>query len=186
MLDIIRTKAFHPPNTITTAPTLSRYACTSQLERAEKDLLDAVQKLRERKRVHGEPLSLDEMLDPVDERQIGKSEFDFPGGDDKIVSVATAAAAAGSHFLSVDVKMDDDIDDDEDDKPDEAGPAALSPCDIVEMCKRLEKACIEHADARGIDALQLQQSLCRFRGHAQRLICSMQKQSTLDSFFQVS
>jgi len=58
----------------------------SQLEILEKELLGSVEELKKRNRIIGNPFTLEEMLNLVEERQIGDSPIQFDGGDKEIVS----------------------------------------------------------------------------------------------------
>lgn len=169
-LDLLRQTTCSP-----LAPTVAKpacpVACSEQIQTAERDLLSAVDQLRQRNRVRGLALTAEELLDPVEERQIGYSEFEFPNGDEDIVR-AVKEKLSGS---TVEPETVDD-DSDEADEPASEEPS-VSLYDIAAMCKQLEKACIEHADAPGIDVLSLQKSLLRFRGHVHRLAQQQDQQS---------
>jgi len=56
-----------------------------QLTEAENGLKEAVDDLKQRKRIIGTPLTLEEMLNPIEEREVGNSEYRFEGGEDEIV-----------------------------------------------------------------------------------------------------
>ena len=47
----------------------------------EEELLELVAQLKAQRQIIGEPLTLDEMLDPVEEQEIGESLGSFQGGD---------------------------------------------------------------------------------------------------------
>ncbi|KIJ47446.1 hypothetical protein M422DRAFT_248844, partial [Sphaerobolus stellatus SS14] len=56
-----------------------------QLVALEQDLEKTVAELKKRNRITGSPLTLEEMLNPVLEREIGDSCYRFEGGDQEIV-----------------------------------------------------------------------------------------------------
>ena len=53
----------------------------------EGELLDLVAQLKDRRRIFGQPCTLDELLDPEDERKIGETLYSFEGGDADIVGM---------------------------------------------------------------------------------------------------
>lgn len=66
-------------------------ARTEQGVEAEAALLELVTNLKARKRICGNPLGLDELLDPFEERDIGKDQL--PGTDIEIVAKILAGPA---------------------------------------------------------------------------------------------
>ena len=69
----------------TTVPGPS-HAMTAQGQLLESEISDAMIELKRRNRIHGELLSLDELLIPVEEDEIGESPEVFEGGDAEIVA----------------------------------------------------------------------------------------------------
>ncbi|KIO03181.1 hypothetical protein M404DRAFT_76952, partial [Pisolithus tinctorius Marx 270] len=61
-------------------------ATPAQLSNVEKDLSAAVNNLKQHKRIIGSPLTLDEMLNPVEEEEVGDSDYSFEGGDKAIIA----------------------------------------------------------------------------------------------------
>ena len=57
------------PHSIPTLPTMP------QLTEAENGLQEAVDDLKQRKQIIGTPLTLEEMLNPIEEREVGNSEY---------------------------------------------------------------------------------------------------------------
>jgi len=67
------------------SPTAPRHEL-NQLSLLENDLMECVTKLGDRKRICGTRLTLEDLLNPVEEREIGESEFRFPSGDAEIIA----------------------------------------------------------------------------------------------------
>lgn len=154
---------------------LSTLAWPSKLVEAEAQLASAVEELCKRNQVHGKHLTLDEILDPTQERQIGKTEFNFPGGDEEIVQMVQSETLKTAMEI-----VDDDADNDNDGNSDE--PEML-PQDFIKLCKQLEQACISHADVLEVDIFGLQKQLRLLWGHSHCLMHENEKQTTLDTFF---
>jgi len=64
--------------------------------KVERELLDSVAQLKDRKRIFGEPCTLDELLDPEEERKIGKNLYSFAGGDSEVVGMVQQGIGLGS------------------------------------------------------------------------------------------
>ena len=56
-----------------------------QLERLENELTKCVSQLQSRGWIQGQALSLEEMLNPVEEDIVGETGVEFPGGDKDII-----------------------------------------------------------------------------------------------------
>ncbi|KAF4616739.1 hypothetical protein D9613_008851 [Agrocybe pediades] len=129
----------------------------AQLCRIENELLDAANDLKNRRRVIGTLLTLEEMLNPVEEQEIGQSAYTFEGGDEEIVSTV-------QHELDIQsgkvIEISDDKEDD--DKEEEAELNAFSTKDIVQFCQKLERLCFRHGYE---DSLAFSGQLRRFRTH---------------------
>jgi len=73
----------HPNLCYPLTPTL---ISPSQLDIIKKDLLDCVHKLKKRNRITGKPLTLEEMLNPIEEAVFSDSSYRFEEGDEEIVA----------------------------------------------------------------------------------------------------
>jgi len=62
----------------------------SQLQGLEADLIHAVDSLQKCKRIRGTAPTLED-LNPIEETEIGHSDYRFPGGNDEIVAEALRA-----------------------------------------------------------------------------------------------
>ncbi|KIJ26213.1 hypothetical protein M422DRAFT_55619 [Sphaerobolus stellatus SS14] len=94
----------HPPADLQAAP--------PQLKELENGLQDAVNKLKQHKRIIGTLLTLDEMLNPVEETEIGMSQYRFDGGDAEIVATV-------QHEMAVQNGETIEIDSDEEEEEEE-------------------------------------------------------------------
>jgi hypothetical protein len=63
------------------------------------------------------------------------------------------------------------------------GEDGLSYQEGMELCEKLEKACVIHLNADGVAVLDLQRQLRKIQIHFHRLETDSQKQSTLDTFW---
>ncbi|TFK35609.1 hypothetical protein BDQ12DRAFT_737502 [Crucibulum laeve] len=84
----------------------------AELEEAEAALLDAVGQLHSRRRIIGTTMSLEEMLNPVEELEIGDSPYKFEGGDDEIVKAINHEIAV-QEGRAMNIEASDGSDDDD-------------------------------------------------------------------------
>jgi hypothetical protein len=120
--------------------------------------------------------TLEELLNPDGEDEIGDSPHRFPGGDDEILAEAVKQTPGDNPDV---INEESDRDSDPEDSD------GLSYQEGAALCERLEKACIIHADADGVSVLDLQKQLRKMRGHFQQLEFAAQKQCTLDKFWSI-
>jgi len=142
----------------------------SQLQGLEADLIHAVDSLQKRKRIRGTAPTLEDLLNPIEETEIGHSDYRFPGGDDEIVAEALRATTNA---------QDEDVNEADEEGEDEG----LLAKDGQRLCEQLEKLCLHHSDADGVSTLALQQQLRKLRAHLRRLEFTSQTQVTLDKFW---
>jgi hypothetical protein len=160
-----------PVRTINSTATPARQIL--QLNALETDLMDAIAELKTRKRIVGTAPSLKDLLNPVQEREIGDSQFRFPGGDSEILAQAVHEARG----------EDPSVADDESDEESEMGEDGLSYQEGMELCEKLEKACVIRSNVDGVAVLDLQRQLRKMRIHFRWLETDSRKQSTLDTFW---
>jgi len=133
----------------------------------ERELLDLVAQLKDRKRIFGEPCTLDELLDPEEKRKIGENLYSFEGGDTEIVGVVQQEIGLGRG----------DIEEINSDNDPEVVPPPLK--EMIKMCRTLEKhsmiVCTE-------GAFEFVKALHKYRGHLQKMSTEGEKQMTLDTF----
>ncbi|KAG8781291.1 hypothetical protein FRC15_008897 [Serendipita sp. 397] len=119
------------------------------------------------------PCTLDELLDPEEERAIGESPYAFEGGDAEIIGMVQQEMGLARGNIK-------EIDSDDDDGP-EVVPPSLK--EMINMCRIIEEnsmvVCTE-------GALEVVKSLCRYRGRLQKMSTEGAKQTTLDAFFNFS
>jgi len=155
----------------TKPPGPSHHAVTAQGQLLESEISDAMIKLKKRNRVHGELLSMDELLKPVEEDEVGESPEIFEGGDEEIVAeVCREHARAEEHVAEAQSESDDE----------QPASTALTRAEMMDLCERLETSCLD-VDAEC--ALDLKRSLCRFRAHLRKVEMASARQITLNSLW---
>ncbi|KAJ3574251.1 hypothetical protein NP233_g1893 [Leucocoprinus birnbaumii] len=92
-----------------------------QLQELEKELLEHVGELQARRRMV--PLTLEEMLNPVEERQVGESEYRFEGGDDEIIRIVKEKLGEP---LGAAMEVEDSDDEDEEQE-------AVSKAEVIKL-----------------------------------------------------
>ena len=92
--------------------------------------MQLVDNLKERNRIFGKLPTIDELLDPAEERDMGESPT-FEGGDKEIAdAVRREAAIPNSEVINVD-SDDGNSDDDDDTHP------SVTRADLINWCQRL-------------------------------------------------
>ena len=132
----------------------------------EKELLDLVAQLKDWRQINGQPCTLNELLDPEEEREVGENIFAFEGGDAEIVGF-------------VQEEMASDIEEINSDNEDPEGvPPSLK--EMLDMCQIIK----EHSMVVCTEGLlEVVKALHQYQGHLQRLRHKGEKQVTLDTFF---
>ena len=134
----------------------------------EEDLLDLVAQLKDRRRIFGQPCTLDELLDPAEEWEIGEELYSFEGGDADIIEMVQQEIGLGRGDV-------EEID--SDDEPEVVAPPLK---EVIKMCRILE----EHSMAVcTTGAFKFLKGLREYRGHLQEMSRRGEKQTTLDNFF---
>jgi len=167
-LDALRKKwAPDTPSELCEVATIS-----NEHKKVEEEPLKLVAQLKDQRRIHGQPYTLDELLDRKEEREIGESLHAFEGGDVEIIgTVQWEIALARGEIEEI-----EEIDSDDDDP--EAAPPPLK--EMVRMCQIIEENCMVICTE---GALEVVQSLRRYQGHLWRMSTEGAKQTTLDAFF---
>lgn len=105
--------------------------------------MSAVEDLKRRKCIVGTPLTLEEILNPVEEKEIGDSTYRFEGGDDEIVTQVNHKMAIKQGDI-VEVKSD------EEEGPDSRIDMGLG--EIIQLCSQMEQVCISYgSEETGLD-----------------------------------
>lgn len=138
---------------------------------AEEVLLAEVRDLQLRNRIFGTLPTIDEMLDPAEEK-IGE---DWAKSDGSIAGIAEQVrremAEANSEVVEID--NEDDVD--------EESTAPLSRADLIRMCQELEEGCMQYGDPSF--SLALSHQLCKFRAVLRKDELLSSKQTSLDNYF---
>jgi len=120
--------------------------------------MESVEELVKWKRIIGCPPTVEDLINPIEEWEIGDLPYRFEGGDAEIVAeVQYEMAVACGEIIELD---DSDLEDeDEDDSP--------SQREVIKLCEMLEKVCFRY----GLDesfSLELPCQLCKYRA---QLLC---------------
>ncbi len=145
-----------------------------QLITAEESLVSSVKVLQGRNRVFGQLLTVDELIEPVQEREILEdSPYAFPEGDKEIVKqVVHEQRVEQGEIIAVDESDGED---------DPAGNHTRR--DTIELASKLEPLIIKYGSTFSGSTLDLSRLLRKFRGDLRREDSINSKQVTLDTFF---
>jgi hypothetical protein len=146
------------------SPTSSRHAITEECVELEGNLEELISELKMRNRIFGAPPNMDELLDPVEERQVGQI---FEGGDVEIIARVRKAYSGA----------EDSADSGSDDEVEELKPSLE---EMMEMCRTLEYASI---GVGGESGLEVSKAMRHYRQELQVLFTKSAVQTTLDKFF---
>jgi len=146
----------------------------TQLLSAELEVMESVHHLRERNRIHGKLSSVDEIIEPPEERDLPESILD---GGVKVIAdeVRREMAIANGEIIDID-------EDDEDDEDDASVTAALPRGELIQLCKQLEAGCMHYGGDPQF-SVNLSHDLIKYRALLQREEFLTAKQTTLDMFF---
>lgn len=145
-----------------------------QVVSLEADIMESVRTLKSRNRIFGTLLTVDELLDPVEERDSGDLESDHDGSIKGIADeVRREMAIANGEIIEIEDE-DDDVDDDL------VGPS-FSRTDLIKMCEQLEAGCMQYGDPTF--SFDLSQLLSKYRANLRREEVLNSTQTLLDSYF---
>jgi hypothetical protein len=164
--------AFLPPLTIR-LPAPPKTAAP-QLTVIEQDLMDCVTQLQERQRIFRQPPSLEDLVNPPDER-IDDDLFEGVGVDDQIVAEATHQLAKESGEVI-------EVDSETEEGNDEPKQPEMRSTEVVEACRQIEIFCLAKLGEDDSAYVLMQQLRC-FRGYLERSAIQNSKQMRIDSFF---
>jgi hypothetical protein len=142
------------------------------LSTAERDLENVVQDLVRRKRIIGTTLTLEEMLNPLEENEVGESTYQFEHGDDEII-------AKVNHEMAVQQGEIVEVESDKDDEAENGTPMGLG--EMVRITEQMEGICISHGTKDM--ALDLARRLRQFRIELRRQEQAALTQPTLRRFW---
>ena len=154
------------PHSIPTLPTML------QLTEAENGLQEAVDDLKRRKRSIGTPLTLEEMLNPIEEREVGNSEYRFEGCKDEIVDQVNHEMALKRGEIE-EIESDDE---EEDEQEEDIGISELRG-----LCEKVECLSLKYGDSE--TCLDLSRSLRQFRIQLRRVETAKARQTSLNEWF---
>jgi len=98
------------------APVLTHTQVTSdQLSNLEVDLMESVAHLKWRNCIHGPAPTLEDLLNPVEELEVGKLQYGYPGGDDEIIE----EVMAGTNKTVESVEIDEQDQEEEEEEEEE-------------------------------------------------------------------
>jgi hypothetical protein len=110
--------------------------CTiPQLAAAEGDVSRAVDELKARRRIIGAAPTLEELLNPIEEHEIGNSPYSFEGGDEEIMATVQDKIRIASGET---MEADSDSGEEEGD----AGGDKIRLNEAIEWCEKLEQVCL--------------------------------------------
>jgi hypothetical protein len=146
-----------------------------QLAEAEKLLTESVEELVRRKRIIGPPPTIEDLLDPVEEREIVDSGYRFEGGDVEIVAeVKQEMAVKSGEIIELD-DSDSDPGDDEDVLP--------SRREVIKLCETLKRVCLTYSGENF--SLDLPRHLRKFRAELLHKEFQNNTQTSLVDYFSV-
>jgi hypothetical protein len=162
--------AAHPPG-----HDLQSKAALPELELLEDELMESVKKLKAQRRIFGIPPTIDQILSPPEEDEIGQQQYILQDDEAIIQKVLKEEAVSRGEIV------EGESDETESEGSDEGEPEeVLSVREILELSVRLEKVSIR-TDAKS--ALEVSRSLRRFRGELNSLQMRKARQVTLTSFW---
>ncbi|THV04615.1 hypothetical protein K435DRAFT_790832 [Dendrothele bispora CBS 962.96] len=145
------------------------------LTEAKSKLMNVVQDLKDRKRIHGKALSLEELVNLLEEKEIGEDECRLgENAEEKIVErIRYEEAVRKGEIIEV-----EDEDEDED-----RAPPDVSLGDLLKTCQTLEYQCLSgrlEDPTLAEEGMVLRDTILKFRGKVQRYGDSRAKQTTMD------
>ena len=142
-----------------------------QLTAIEKDLMASVEELQKRKRIFGEPPTMEDLIQPPEERDGDVEEIEACDEVEIVAEIKRRISIESGEIIEV--ESDSDADAEDDPFPD------IALADAIAMCEKLEKACITLGYADGDMGLTLPQELRHFRGYLRQRESRNAKQITL-------
>ena len=154
-----------------------------ELESTELELMQVVDELHRRRRIIGTRPTLEDLLNPVEEKEVGHSPYRYPGGDNEIIEeVRKHKDTPADQVSNANGRASGDSDDEDGVVPEFTAQQGL------DLCAQMEQLCLQHASEvdSGIDINSLQRQVWKLHGHLRKLDTASQKQVTLDRFFHFS
>jgi hypothetical protein len=152
-------------------------ARTAQCREVEDDLLKCVAQLTKRNRIHGAPSTLEELVNPAEEQEIGERFREFKSDEDIVDTVRREEAISRGEIVEVESESDD-----EDDPGHQDDDADMGITEMIALCQRLEKASLKGGTSNSL-SYNVSQVLRRFRVELSRVQMQNAKQVTLTSMW---
>ncbi|KAF8122901.1 hypothetical protein EV363DRAFT_1181549 [Boletus edulis] len=144
-----------------------------QLEALEEDLEDSIMILKDKNRIFGNPLSVDELLDPLEEREDVDIAAEMFEDDVAIIAeVRRREAVRNEETMEVDSNDEDGESDDDSSQP-------ITTAELITLAERLEAGYISRLGAES--SLELLHHLRAFRAELRRERLKNAKQTVLDN-----
>jgi hypothetical protein len=148
----------------------------TQVTTLKIELMDSVGGLKSHNQIFGKPLTIKEISDPVEEREVGDDcDYKFPGGDNEIVEeVWRQMAIERGDIMEVDS-------DSEDGNEAENVMPEYTFTQVFMLCQLLEDTCLQFGELEVL--FDLSKWLQAFRACVCREEIRGAKQTTIDSYF---
>ncbi|KAG2359129.1 hypothetical protein BDR07DRAFT_1488639 [Suillus spraguei] len=140
----------------------------NQLSSIETQLMQSVKDLQGRNRVFGTLLTIDELLDPAEEKD--KGEFSTCDGGESSIADEVCREILVANGGVIEVDSDDD----------KMGPS-VTRNDVLDLCQQLEAACMQYGDPQ--ISLDSSSQLRNFRANLRREELHNAKQTCLEQFY---
>src|SRR5882762_3764443 len=114
--------------------------------------------LKHHNHIHGTVPTLEDLLNPVEEQEVAKHQYRYPGGNDEIVK----EVMEGRDGMVESVEVEEQ---DQEEEEDEEAEEKFTVQEAMQLCKHAEKMCLAFPDADCISPLGLQHQLQLFWGY---------------------
>ncbi|KIN97778.1 hypothetical protein M404DRAFT_31984 [Pisolithus tinctorius Marx 270] len=147
-----------------------------QLVATEEDLLDSIKTLKDRNHVFSTLMTTDEILAAREETEVGEQRYQFDDDSAIIAEVQHQIAVEQGNIIEV-------CSDDEELKDITPQVVPVPRSEIIQLCEKLELACILESDAD--TSLELVRHLRKFHGEMCRKELQNATQTTLTSYWKL-
>ena len=147
---------------------------SQQLMLVESEVMESVHHLKEQNWIFSKLLSVDEVVEPPEERELPELVLD---GSVKAIADAVWWETAAANGEVIDVNDGDNGDDSSEDNS-----AALPRSELIKLCRELEAGCMHYAGDPQF-SLNLSSYLIKFRARLQWEEFLAAKQTMLNTFF---
>ena len=174
VVELLALQALASPTITLSLPTV---LLSPDQQSIETQLMECVTELVKRKHIFGTPPTLDELVDPVEEKVIPLA-IALPGDEEEIIALVRREADIRSGKIPM------EIDDKSEDDGDVIGSGEdMSQAELLELCAKLEGACI---GASAFDAMNLVKELHIFQGELRQEETMNAKQITLEDAWKIT